>query len=181
MTGAADGILAGGAICLIAWLSHLLVTRDHHMSRELEQHSESHRLMNDGTANAPTHNETYKSKPSDPEMSFVDLSSGLDEEQTSIIPEGKRSGGFRAYLNRMNMPEIEMEEGLYTSKGDKDEVRIQPALMPQVRKLSYQASMFFASTVQCDKEYKLTESSRVSCEDPSLPCSTGIALPGNVQ
>lgn len=144
VNGAADGTLAGGIICLLAFLPHLL---DERFPHEPEEAHESHRLMTDHEGKPQTHLECRNSQPSDPEMSFVDLSSGLkdveDERSCVTRKENTSSSGFRAYLNPMNMaaPEEEMQEGSPCRKEDKDEVRIKPALMPQVCMLQYHGKL----------------------------------------
>lgn len=140
VSSAADGTLAGGIICLLAFLPHLM---DKNASLEPADAHESHRLMTGHEANPNPRLDMRNSQPSDPDMSFVDLSSGLKDledaqaERARLTNDGQitASSGFRAYLNPMNMATQahNMEQGQNFRKEDKDDVRIEPAfLMPQV-------------------------------------------------
>ena len=139
VSSAADGTLAGGIICLLAFLPHLVDKKI--TSHEPAEAHESHRLMTDIEANPNTRLDRRNSQPSDPEMSFVDLSSGLKDledenaERARLTRDGgKSSSSFKAYLNPMNMatPGEDTTVDKSFNKKDSDEVKIQPALMPQV-------------------------------------------------
>jgi hypothetical protein len=135
VNGAADGVLAGGILCLLAFLPQLLVLRSIRQESGPHHVAEAHRLTNDDMSNQKTHSLTRKSQPSDPEMSFVDLSSGLGHDEPTLKKHSGNtsSSGFTAYLNPMNMetPE-EMEEGVPSGKENTDESVTLPALVPQV-------------------------------------------------
>jgi hypothetical protein len=134
---AADGVLTGGVLCLMAFLPYLLVNNKCIWQESVARHvAEAHKDMSDETINQQVHLQTSRSQPSDPDMSFVDLSrpSGNNEPKLQRIDGNTSSSGFKAYLNPMNTatPE-EMEEEVPAGKGNTGEWKVMPgSLTPQV-------------------------------------------------
>lgn len=132
--GAAGGTLAGGVMCLLAFLPYLL------MKRKVAQNSDScleaHKFMTEYPSSLKAQLGHVKAQTSDPEMSFVDLGTGQNDAPSCDLLERKtNSSSFRAYLNPMNMGKSEegLQEraGAATKEGVSEE-RIKPALMPLV-------------------------------------------------